>query len=112
MKIGRYPCITQAKEKCDERCSEVRSRVGSQNANLWSSSWKRRGARAIQDWVKLLDAEEENSVFLAQGNWQARLAAVAICCALKKKVCIMDGVMCFECFQRVTRRAEPLVCLI
>ncbi len=52
---------------------------------------------ALENWMELLDASSKHSVFLAHGNWQARLAATAICVAQKRQVCILNDPVCWTC---------------
>ncbi|KAJ6779527.1 hypothetical protein PWT90_07848 [Aphanocladium album] len=52
---------------------------------------------AIENWSELLENRNQSSIFLAKGNWQARLAAMMICIAQKRQVCLVSGSVCWEC---------------
>lgn len=56
---------------------------------------------ALENWMELLDTSSKHSIFLAHGNWQARLAATAICVAQKRQVCILTDPFCWNCLKSI-----------
>ncbi|KAI1362462.1 hypothetical protein F5Y08DRAFT_274969 [Xylaria arbuscula] len=52
---------------------------------------------AVENWSELLTDTQKNCIFLAKGNWQARLAAMMICVRMKRKVCLLPNDVCWDC---------------
>lgn len=53
---------------------------------------------AIENWWELLEKANESCIFLAHGNWQARLAAMMILIAQGRRVWLLpDGPLCWTC---------------
>ncbi|KAI1383641.1 uncharacterized protein F4822DRAFT_83596 [Hypoxylon trugodes] len=61
---------------------------------------------AIENWFDLLDKKEEDSIFLATGNWQARLAAMMICHTQKRKACVLAEDQCFTCLASMVESSK------
>jgi hypothetical protein len=54
---------------------------------------------ALENWSELLSLPANSCVFLASGNWQARLAATVIAVALRKNVCVLRESVCWGCIK-------------
>ena len=52
---------------------------------------------AVENWSELLTDTQKNCIFLAKGNWQARLAAMMICVRMKRRVCLLPIEVCWDC---------------
>lgn len=55
---------------------------------------------AVESWIELLQTQEENTIFLAKGNWQARQAATAISIAKGRKTCVLRDDTCWPCIAK------------
>ena len=56
---------------------------------------------ALENWPEFLEFPSRRSVFLAYGNWQARLAAVLIAISQQAKVLVIDGDSpCWTCLRQ------------
>ncbi|KAL1883293.1 hypothetical protein Daus18300_000351 [Diaporthe australafricana] len=68
---------------------------------------------AIETWWELLERSSKNCVFLATGNWQARLAAMIICFAQGRKVSIISNPVCWDCVadtrRTLNKPEDPIV---
>lgn len=51
----------------------------------------------IETWWELLEKSSNDCVFLAAGNWQARLAAMIICLAQGRQVSVVSNPVCWDC---------------
>lgn len=67
---------------------------------------------AIENWMELLHTQTKSSIFLAEGNWQARQAATAISMAKGRKTCILSEEICWACiaerFPKVAEESEMI----
>ncbi|KAI0454299.1 hypothetical protein F5B21DRAFT_524704 [Xylaria acuta] len=52
---------------------------------------------AVENWTELLTDTPKSCVFLANRNWQARLAAMMICISQGRKVCLLSDNVCWDC---------------
>ncbi|KAL6918481.1 hypothetical protein FSST1_009976 [Fusarium sambucinum] len=52
---------------------------------------------AIDNWAELIQDEQLNCIFMATGNWQARLAATMLCIAQGRRVCLLPDLVCWQC---------------
>ncbi|KAI1127780.1 hypothetical protein F5Y10DRAFT_277882 [Nemania abortiva] len=52
---------------------------------------------AVENWTELLTKTQKNCIFLANSNWQARLAAMMICIAQGRMVCLLSDNVCWNC---------------
>lgn len=52
---------------------------------------------AIENWIELLETPTKSSIFLGEGNWQARQAATAISIARGRRTCILSESTCWTC---------------
>ena len=54
---------------------------------------------ALENWMEFLEHPSEDSILLARGNWQARLAATAICIAQGRPVYVLTDHVCWVCIE-------------
>ncbi|TRX88091.1 hypothetical protein FHL15_011041 [Xylaria flabelliformis] len=52
---------------------------------------------AVENWTELVTDTPKNCIFLANKNWQARLAAMMICIAKGRRVCLLSDDVCWDC---------------
>lgn len=67
----------------------------------------------IETWWELLEKSSNDCVFLAAGNWQARLAAMIICLAQGRQVSVVSNPVCWDCVtdskRTVSKLKDPVV---
>ena len=51
----------------------------------------------IENWSELMEPTQKSCIFLAAGNWQARLAAMMICVAQDRRVRLLSDPVCWAC---------------
>ena len=61
---------------------------------------------ALENWMELLEQTSQNSILLAKGNWQARLAATSICIAQGRPVYLLSDQACWTCIESETAKAH------
>lgn len=52
---------------------------------------------AVENWAELIQDEQLNCIFMATGNWQARLAVTMLCIAQGRRVCLLPDLVCWQC---------------
>ncbi|KAL2274220.1 hypothetical protein FJTKL_03570 [Diaporthe vaccinii] len=62
----------------------------------------------IETWWELLEKSSDDCVFLAAGNWQARLAAMIICLAQGRRVSVVSNPVCWDCVADSKRTISEL----
>lgn len=62
----------------------------------------------IETWWELLEKSSSDCVFLAAGNWQARLAAMIICLAQGRQVSVVANPVCWDCVADSKRTTSEL----
>lgn len=62
----------------------------------------------IETWWELLENSPNDCVFLAAGNWQARLAAMIICLAQGRQVSVVSNPVCWDCVADSKRTISEL----
>ncbi|KAJ2986287.1 hypothetical protein NUW58_g5100 [Xylaria curta] len=63
---------------------------------------------AVENWTELMTEKEKNCIFLADKNWQARLAAMMICIAQGRKVCLLSNSTCWDCVSQAKKNPSYL----
>ena len=61
---------------------------------------------AVENWTELLESLTKSCIFLANANWQARLAATLIATAQGRRVFVLLGDVCWRCVQSFLERKE------
>jgi hypothetical protein len=67
---------------------------------------------ALQNWLELLDCDQDTGIFLAGGNWQARLAALSICVSLQRKLCVLGDDACWHCVAILVKQESPIIFIL
>ncbi|KAK2613458.1 hypothetical protein N8I77_000371 [Diaporthe amygdali] len=80
-----------------EGFTEKRSETGCEENHVSQYNHQKLPLTAIETWWELLEKPSKDCVFLAAGNWQARLAAMMICIAQGRKVSIISNPVCWDC---------------
>lgn len=62
----------------------------------------------IETWWELLEKSPNDCIFLAAGNWQARLAALIICLAQGRQVSVVSNPVCWDCVADTKRTTLQL----
>lgn len=51
----------------------------------------------VENLAELIEDMQSNYIFMATGNWQARLAAAMVCIAQGRRVCLLPDFVCWQC---------------
>lgn len=62
----------------------------------------------IETWWELLEKSSNDCIFLATGNWQARLAAMIICLSQGRQVSVVSNPVCWDCVADSKRTISEL----
>ncbi|KAF6814105.1 hypothetical protein CMUS01_12709 [Colletotrichum musicola] len=62
----------------------------------------------IENWDELLETTFRSCIFLAQGNWQARLAATMISIVQKRRVCLLPQQVCWACVNLSSAKEDTI----
>lgn len=60
---------------------------------------KRRQLKSLENWMEVLDNPPSDTIFLAKGNWQARLAATSFFVRQGLRTCVVDENVCWQCVE-------------